>query len=193
MDQIYESWDQELYSKAIVSNSAFNCVWKETRLDGSPVEPVTDCVAWLRRIYWKQKTHNDRNVTYTGLCDPKKGALQYSFFEYEDQPIPPTSTASTPYWSSTSTQSGISTPSSTNTRSGSLAANAPIQPRMYFEDELAMLEDLLTELKNNPMEVEMSMELVSLNEVELSQNFMDTTMMLYYSWTGSSQIFRCLF
>ena len=55
-----------------------------------------------------------------------------------------------------------------------------------------MLEDLLVELKNNPMQVEMSMELVSLNEVELAKNFMDTTMMLYYSWTGNKRIFRSL-
>ena len=64
LPQIRASWG-DFHSIKAIANSAFNCVWGEHRLDGSAVEPVKDCVAWLRKVYWKDDTWKG---TYTGRC-----------------------------------------------------------------------------------------------------------------------------
>jgi RNAse (barnase) inhibitor barstar len=119
--KMYRSWSSEFKLEEI-ANSAFNCVWREDHLDGSPINATDDCIAWLRHIYWK-----DEDYPYEGKCDPKKPVLQYSF--YDDS-------------------------------SESLSQNPGL--RLYFDNELEMLEDLLTEMTKEPISVEVSMELVSL-------------------------------
>ena len=64
---------------------------------------------------------------------------------------------------------------------------------MHFRDELEMLEDLLLEVTSNPLKVGISMELVSLNGLQLSQNNMDTTIVVNYNWRGKKiNIFNSL-
>ena len=79
--QITAAWG-DYYSSMFVANQAFNCLSRETRLDVSDVEPVKDCVAWLRKVYWKDDTWEG---TYTGRCKEK---LQYSNYNgTDDEPV----------------------------------------------------------------------------------------------------------
>jgi RNAse (barnase) inhibitor barstar len=146
--KMYRSWSSEFKLEEI-ANSAFNCVWREDHLDGSPINATDDCIAWLRHIYW-----NDEDYPYEGKCDPKKPVLQYSF--YDDS-------------------------------SESLSQNPGL--RLYFDNELEMLEDLLTEMTKEPISVEVSLELVSLNSIDLADSSMDTTIVLFFSWNGQLSIF----
>ena len=110
-------------------------------------------------IAWLRHIYwKDASYPYEGRCDPKKPVLQWSF--YEDQ-----------YGVISSTVSTSTVPTSQN-------------PRLYFDDELEMLEDLLTEMTKDPISVEVSMELISLNSIELADSSMDTTIVLFFSWNG---------
>ena len=63
------------------------------------------------------------------------------------------------------------------------------QVRVQYSNEFKMMEDLLLEVTSNPIKVGISMELVSLNGLQLSQNNMDTTMVINYNWNGKKIIF----
>ena len=137
---MYRSWSSE-FAPEVIANSAFNCVWREDHLDGSPINATADCISWLRHIYWKNEDY-----PYEGKCDPEKPVLQDSFNPRSQNP-------------------GL---------------------RLYWEDELEMLEDLLTEMTKKPISVELSLELVSLNSIDLADSSMDTTIVLFFSWNGLS-------
>ena len=158
--KIFRSWSTEVKIE-VIANSAFNCVWREDHLDGSPINAIDDCIAWLRHIYW-----NDEEYPYKGKCDPKKPVLQFSFYDDSESSV-------------SSTESSTST---TVTTTSSFSQN----PRLYYDDELEMLEDLLTEMTKEPINVEVSMELVSLNSIDLADSSMDTTTVLFFSWNGRS-------
>lgn len=57
---------------------------------------------------------------------------------------------------------------------------------MQYSNEFKMMEDLLLEVTSNPIKVGISMELVSLNGLQLSQNNMDTTIVVNYNWRDMS-------
>ena len=62
------------------------------------------------------------------------------------------------------------------------------QVRVQYSNEFKMMEDLLLEVTSNPIKVGISMELVSLNGLQLSQNNMDTTIVVNYNWKGKKII-----
>lgn len=150
LTKIYNTWESSWPVETIV-NSAFNCHWGETSLDGSPVNATGDCIAWLRHIYWKDETY-----PYEGRRDPNEPVLQYSFYGISESSSPATSSTSSPSQNQ----------------------------RLYYDDELEMLEDLLTKMTTDPIGVEVSMELVRLNSIDLADSSMDTTLVLFYSWKG---------
>jgi hypothetical protein len=164
--KIFRSWSSEVKLE-VIANSAFNCIWREDHLDGSPINAIDDCIAWLRHIYW-----NDEEYPYKGKCDPKKPVLQFSFYDDSESSVSSTE-------SSTSTSTTATTTSSFSQYS-----------RLYYDDELEMLEDLLTAMTKEPISVEVSMELVSLNSIDLADSSMDTTIVLFFSWNGLSTIIQ---
>ena len=158
--KIFRSWSSEVKLE-VIANSAFNFIWREDHLDGSPINATDDCIAWLRYIYWK-----DDDYPYDGKCDPKQPVLQYSFYDYYESSV-------------SSTESSTSTTATTT-------SSFSQYPRLYYDAELEMLEDLLTEMTKEPISVEVSMELVSLNSIDLADSSMDTTIVLFFSWNGLS-------
>ena len=53
-----------------------------------------------------------------------------------------------------------------------------------YHKKMDLLEDILTIMTSKPIEIHVELELVSLNAIELADSTMDTTIVLYFSWTG---------
>ena len=103
--------------------------------------------------------YGNQNVEYNGACNPKNGALQ---FDYEDY--------------------GSTTQSSTSTKSPRSGENP--EKRLAYAEDLDLLDDVLTVMTSDAMKVNVELELVSLNSLELADSAMDTTIVVFSSWTG---------
>ncbi|CAG5079167.1 Oidioi.mRNA.OKI2018_I69.PAR.g9188.t1.cds [Oikopleura dioica] len=174
-----QTWSSD-YEESRIANYAFNCEWEASEGWTWKKNGENDCVGWLMNIFygpaqgWQNGAplavltkkqcpgfdYGSQNVEYNGACDPKNGPV-----EYED------------YGSTTQS----STSSATSTKSPRTGENP--EQRLAYAEDLDLLDDVLTVMTSDAMKVNVEVELVSLNALELADSAMDTTIVVFSSWT----------
>lgn len=152
-------WSSEI-EESRIANHAFNCKWETTDGWTWKKNGEKDCVGWLMNIYFGPDYVNN-TVEYNGACDPKNGALQNDEGYFDSQ---------------------------STTESTSTTERVP-KPRLLYVEDLDLLEDILTVMTSEAMKVDVEMELVSLNAMELADSSMDTTIVVFSSWTGRTNTY----